>query len=133
MPRARYRALPDAPGVYGLLRSNGDVLYVGKAKSIRKRVASHLGKPSGATERALEMLTQVDDIAFEVTATALEATVLESGLIKRLTFGCARVAPASSSRSRASASRRREAAKGGGDLADRSGLAGAKLQWGHTP
>jgi len=84
MPRARYRALPDAPGVYRLLRSNGDVLYVGKAKSLRKRVASHFGKQRGATERALEMLTQVDDIAFEVTATALEAAVLESGLIKTL-------------------------------------------------
>jgi predicted GIY-YIG superfamily endonuclease len=70
--------------VYRLLRSNGDVLYVGKAKSLRKRVASHFAKQRGATERALEMLTQVHDVAFEVTATALEAALLESGLIKTL-------------------------------------------------
>jgi DNA polymerase-3 subunit epsilon len=81
---ARYRQLPDAPGVYRLLRSNGDVLYVGKAKSLKKRLASHFGKQKGATERALEMLTQVSDVAIDVRATALEAALLETELIKRL-------------------------------------------------
>jgi DNA polymerase-3 subunit epsilon len=84
MPSIRYRELPDGPGVYRLLRSNGDVLYVGKAKSLRKRVASHFGKQRGATERALEMLTQVSDVGYEATATALEAALLETELIKAL-------------------------------------------------
>ena len=79
-----YRALPDQPGVYRFLRSNGDVLYVGKAASLKKRVASHFTKQRGATERALEMLTQVSDVAFTVTSTALEAALLETETIKLL-------------------------------------------------
>jgi len=85
LPPQSYRALPDLPGVYRFLRSNGDVLYVGKAGSLKKRVASHFTKQRGATERALEMLTQVGDIAFTVTSTALEAALLETETIKRLT------------------------------------------------
>lgn len=50
MPKERCRALPDQPGVYRLLRSNGDVLYVGKATSLRKRVSSHFSKQRGASE-----------------------------------------------------------------------------------
>jgi DNA polymerase-3 subunit epsilon len=87
------RALPDAPGVYRFLRSNGDVLYVGKATSLKKRVASHftarttIGKAKGplaTTERALELLTQVHDVAVTVTASILEAALLESDEIKRI-------------------------------------------------
>lgn len=81
---ASYRALPDQAGVYRFLRSNGEVLYVGKATSLRKRVSSHFTKQSGATERALEMLTQVSDIAFTATSSALEAALLETQLIKQL-------------------------------------------------
>jgi DNA polymerase-3 subunit epsilon len=79
-----YRSLPEQPGVYRFLRSNGDVLYVGKATSLKKRVSSHFTKHSGATERALEMLTQVSEIAFTATATALEAALLEARTIKQL-------------------------------------------------
>jgi DNA polymerase-3 subunit epsilon len=81
---ARYRALPDEPGVYRLLRSNGDVLYIGKAASLRKRVASHFTSAFSRTERALEMLTQVHDIHVTRTGTALEAALLENESIKEL-------------------------------------------------
>jgi DNA polymerase-3 subunit epsilon len=81
---ARYRGLPDEPGVYRFLRSNGDVLYVGKATSLKKRVSSHFTKQAGATERALEMLTQVSEIAFTATSSALEASLLETHTIKAL-------------------------------------------------
>lgn len=81
---ANYRNLPDQPGVYRFLRSNGDVLYVGKATSLKKRVSSHFTKQSGATERALEMLTQVSEIAFTPTSSPLEAALLETQTIKRI-------------------------------------------------
>jgi predicted GIY-YIG superfamily endonuclease len=84
LPPQSYRALPDQPGVYRFLRSNGDLLYVGKATSLKKRVSSHFTKQRGATERALEMLTQVSEIAFTQTSTALEAALLETQTIKQL-------------------------------------------------
>jgi DNA polymerase-3 subunit epsilon len=80
---ARYRSLPDAPGVYRFLRRNGDVLYVGKAASLKKRTSSHfVGRASKAL--APEMLTQVSDIAVTVVASALEAALLENETIKAL-------------------------------------------------
>jgi DNA polymerase III subunit epsilon len=79
----RYRTLPDAPGVYHFLRSNGDVLYVGKAASLKKRVATHFVGRAG-TPLAPEMLTQVSDIQVTVAASALEAALLENDTIKGL-------------------------------------------------
>jgi DNA polymerase-3 subunit epsilon len=79
----RYRSLPDKPGVYRFLRSNGDVLYVGKAASLKKRAASHFVGRAG-TQQAPEMLTQVSDIAVTVVESALEAALLENETIKRL-------------------------------------------------
>jgi len=80
----RRRALPNEPGVYRFLRSNGDVLYVGKAANLKKRVASHLTAGARSTERALEMLSQAHEVATTTTASVLEAALLESDEIKRL-------------------------------------------------
>lgn len=79
----RYRSLPDKPGVYRFLRSNGDVLYVGKAASLKKRTASHFVGRAG-TPQAPEMLTQVNDIAVAVVESVLEAALLENETIKAL-------------------------------------------------
>jgi DNA polymerase-3 subunit epsilon len=78
------KALPDRPGVYRFVRLNGDVLYVGKATSLKKRVASHFSSGARATERGLEMLTQVHDIRFTETASILEAALLETDEIKAI-------------------------------------------------
>lgn len=79
----RYRSLPDQPGVYRFLRSNGDVLYVGKAASLKRRVSSHFtGK--GSTAQSPEMLTQVAEIAVTVVDSPLEAALLENETIKAL-------------------------------------------------
>lgn len=78
------RALPKGPGVYRLLRSNGDVLYVGKATSLRARVSSHVSGRRRAGETALEMLSQLKDVDVTETATPLEAALLEADEIKRL-------------------------------------------------
>ncbi|HYP99255.1 MAG TPA: GIY-YIG nuclease family protein [Polyangiaceae bacterium] len=79
----RYRSLPDAPGVYRFLRKNRDLLYVGKAASLKKRVSSHfVGRAS--KQLAPEMLTQVSEIEFSLAASALEAALLENETIKAL-------------------------------------------------
>ena len=80
----RRRALPDRPGVYRFLRRSGDVLYVGKAASLRKRVAGHFTGRGAAGERGLELLTQVHDVDVTETASQLEAALLETDEIKRL-------------------------------------------------
>ena len=83
MPRDVRLSLPDAPGIYRMLRTSGDVLYVGKAVSLRHRVNSYFRKQNGVAERTLEMLSQARGISFEVTPSAIEAALLEPDEIKR--------------------------------------------------
>src|SRR5579872_7587778 len=80
---AYLKTLPDAPGVYRMLDAKGDVLYVGKAKSLKKRVASYT-KTGGLTERIARMVADTSDMLFVTTASEIEALLLESNLIKRL-------------------------------------------------
>jgi DNA polymerase-3 subunit epsilon len=80
----RRRSLPDRPGVYRFVRSNGSVLYVGKAASLKKRIAGHFSSRGPSTERGLELLSQVHDIVTTETASVLEAALLETDEIKRL-------------------------------------------------
>jgi DNA polymerase-3 subunit epsilon len=83
MPREMRLSLPKSPGVYRMLRTSGDVLYVGKASSLYDRVNSYFRKQHGVDERTLEMLSQARAMSFDVTATPLEAALLESDEIKR--------------------------------------------------
>jgi len=75
------RALPNGPGVYIFRDAKRKVLYVGKARSIRKRVASHFSKPGG--RGATEMVGQIADIDFIATETEAEALLAEQEFIKR--------------------------------------------------
>jgi DNA polymerase III subunit epsilon len=83
MPREMRLSLPDAPGIYRMLRTSGDVLYVGKAASLRHRVNSYFRKQMGVHERTLEMLSQARGISVDVMPSALEAALFESDEIKR--------------------------------------------------
>ncbi len=71
------RSLPDSPGVYLFYGSDGTLLYVGKARSIRKRVASHF---SGGNSRLTSRVDRIDTL---VTATEAEALLAEQSFIKR--------------------------------------------------
>lgn len=84
MAREARQDLPDNPGVYRMLRSNGDVLYVGKASSLKKRVNSYFMRSSRHPEHILEMLSQAKELDVTVTGSVLEAAILESDEIKRL-------------------------------------------------
>ena len=83
MPRSLRLALPDAPGIYRMLRINGDVLYVGKATALHHRVNSYFRKQQHIPERLLEMLSQARGLSYEVIPTALEAALVEADEIKR--------------------------------------------------
>ena len=74
--------LPDRPGIYRMLRSNGDLLYIGKATSLKQRVNSYFRQKGAHGEHTLEMLSQAADLEATPTGSALEAAVLESDEIK---------------------------------------------------
>src|SRR5256714_12344045 len=80
----RYAKLaPKAPGVYRMIDAKGEVLYVGKAKSIRKRIVSY-AREAGHTARIMRMIAATATIEFVSTTTETEALLLEANLIKRL-------------------------------------------------
>ena len=74
--------LPVSPGVYRMINTAGDVLYVGKAKNLKKRVASYTS-PSRLSTRLARMVAATSTMEFVTTHTEAEALLLEANLIKR--------------------------------------------------
>ncbi len=81
--RAAIKSIPAGPGVYRMLDRQGDLLYVGKAKSLRKRVASYV-KAAGLTIRIQRMVQMTRSLEVTATHTEVEALLLEANMIKRL-------------------------------------------------
>ncbi|WP_087587118.1 excinuclease ABC subunit UvrC [Nitratireductor soli] len=77
------KRLPNAPGVYRMIDAEGDVLYVGKARSLKKRVTNY-AQGRGHTNRTGRMVRETASMEFVVTRTETEALLLEANLIKRL-------------------------------------------------
>lgn len=77
------KRLPNAPGVYRMINKAGDVLYVGKARSLKKRVSNY-AQGRGHTNRIGRMVSETATMEFIVTRTETEALLLEANLIKRL-------------------------------------------------
>jgi len=79
----RLDALPTKPGVYLMKDQEGHVLYVGKAVNLRARVRSYFHASAGHSPKIERLVAAIADIDFIVTASELEALILESNLIKR--------------------------------------------------
>ncbi|MER8458284.1 MULTISPECIES: excinuclease ABC subunit UvrC [unclassified Mesorhizobium] len=77
------KRLPNAPGVYRMMNAAGDVLYVGKARSLKKRVTNY-AQGRFHTSRIGRMVRETSTMEFVVTRTEIEALLLEANLIKRL-------------------------------------------------
>ena len=81
--RSYLKRLPNSPGVYRMLSARGDPLYIGKAHSLKKRVAAY-AKPHRLPVRLQRMVAETAAMEFVTTHTEVEALLLESNLIKRL-------------------------------------------------
>jgi len=75
--------LPNSPGVYRMFNASGDVLYVGKARSLKKRVGNY-AQGRGHSNRIAKMIRETANMEFVTTRTETEALLLEANLIKRL-------------------------------------------------
>jgi len=79
----RLSQIPDAPGVYQMLDERGEVLYIGKAVSLRGRVRSYFQERATLDVRKVAMVDRVADVQTIVVTNEIEALILEANLIKR--------------------------------------------------
>ena len=79
--KTEIKSIPVSPGIYKMLDENGEVLYVGKAKNLKKRVSSY-SKLNNQSQRILNMISLVRKVELSITNTEAEALLLESNVIK---------------------------------------------------
>ena len=75
--------LPDSPGVYKFHNKDGILIYIGKAKSIKKRVSSYFSKSSGINQKTLRLVSEIVSIDYTVSNTEFDALLLENNFIKQ--------------------------------------------------
>jgi excinuclease ABC subunit C len=78
---SKVKNFPQKPGVYLMKNKNGEIIYIGKASNLQKRVLSYFQKAHD--QRIEKLLQEVDDIAYQIQDTTIEALILESNLIKK--------------------------------------------------
>jgi excinuclease ABC subunit C len=81
--KERLNSIPTQPGVYLMKGKGGEVLYVGKAVNLRNRVRSYFQTSSSHSPKLQRLVWSIADLEFIVTASELEALILESNLVKR--------------------------------------------------
>ncbi len=77
------KVLPDKPGVYQFLGKSGKVIYVGKAKSLKKRVSSYFTKDRYENYKTAMLVRKIEDLRYVVVETEMDALFLENNLIKK--------------------------------------------------
>ncbi|HEY8936000.1 MAG TPA: excinuclease ABC subunit UvrC [Cyclobacteriaceae bacterium] len=75
--------LPESPGVYRFYDSENELIYVGKAKNIKKRVSSYFNKNTGVNRKTLRLVSFIEKIEYTVSETEFDALLLENTLIKQ--------------------------------------------------
>jgi excinuclease ABC subunit C len=75
--------LPDSPGVYKFYNQEGVLIYIGKAKSIKKRVSSYFSKSLGINRKTLRLVSEIANIDYTVSNSEFDALLLENNFIKQ--------------------------------------------------
>src|SRR6056297_1287035 len=75
--------LPDSPGVYQFFNEEDEIIYVGKAKNIKKRVSSYFSKEHFENNKIRVLVNKIDQIEYIVVETESDALLLENNLIKK--------------------------------------------------
>jgi len=74
--------LPDSPGVYRFYNQENELIYIGKAKNLKKRVHSYFTKAAGVNRKTLKLVSEVVNIEYTVSDTEFDALLLENNFIK---------------------------------------------------
>ncbi len=82
LPR-EYHQLPDLPGVYRYYNKEGILIYVGKAKNLKKRVGSYFNKNAGINQKTRRMVREIEKIEITIVNSEFDALLLENNLIKK--------------------------------------------------
>lgn len=75
--------LPDSPGVYRFYNSDNELIYIGKAKNLKKRVNSYFTKAAGVSRKTLKLVSEITAIEYTVSDTEFDALLLENNFIKQ--------------------------------------------------
>lgn len=84
IPRPILSHLPGGSGIYRMLDGEGQLLYIGKARNLRRRVSSYFTNSAGHSDKVLDLVRNVREIAYERTGSELEAALREAELIRTL-------------------------------------------------
>jgi excinuclease ABC subunit C len=76
-------SLPDSPGIYRYYNEEGILIYVGKAKSLKKRVSSYFNKQSQYNRKTEKLVSEISKIEFTLANTEFDALLLENNFIKQ--------------------------------------------------
>src|SRR3989339_1353650 len=77
----KIKSFPKTPGVYLMKNKNGEIIYLGKAGSLKARISSYFNRPHDV--RIEKLVSEISDIDYQMTPTVIEALVLEANLIKK--------------------------------------------------
>jgi len=75
--------LPDSPGVYRFYNEQKELIYIGKAKNIRKRVSSYFNKNAGVNRKTLRLVSEIREVEYTVSDSEFDALLMENNFIKQ--------------------------------------------------
>ncbi|MFZ6000903.1 MAG: excinuclease ABC subunit UvrC [Bacteroidota bacterium] len=81
--KSQVASLPDSPGIYRFYNSDNILIYVGKAKSLKKRVSSYFNKQSQFNRKTEKLVSEIESIQYTLTNSEFDALLLENNFIKQ--------------------------------------------------